>query len=134
MLPSLLAGDSGPDRYDRALRLLDQFGVVGLANRVAAELSGGEQQRVAIARALFMTPNVILADEPTGNLDTENGRKVIDALESLNSSGQTIVLVTHDWSIAAKAPRLISLLDGRIESDGSAIQARSTRWRWRHGV
>ena len=134
MVPSLLAGESGRDRYDRALRLLDQFGVVGLANRVPAELSGGEQQRVAIARALFMTPDVILADEPTGNLDTQNGRKVIDALESLNSSGQTIVLVTHDRSIAAKAPRLISLLDGRIESDRSAIQARSTRWRWRLGV
>jgi putative ABC transport system ATP-binding protein len=131
MLPSLLAGESGRDRYDRALGLLDQFGVVGLANRVPAELSGGEQQRVAIARALFMTPDVILADEPTGNLDTENGRKVIDALESLNSSGQTIVLVTHDQSIAAKAPRLISLLDGRIESDSSEIQA---RWRWRLGV
>jgi putative ABC transport system ATP-binding protein len=134
MLPSLLAGESGRDRYDRALTLLDQFGVVGLANRVPAELSGGEQQRVAIARALFMTPDVILADEPTGNLDTENGRKVIDALESLNSSGQTIILVTHDRSIAAKAPRLISLLDGRIESDSSEIQARSTRWRWRLGV
>jgi putative ABC transport system ATP-binding protein len=131
MLPSLLAGESGPYRYDRALGLLDQFGVAGLANRMPAELSGGEQQRVAIARALFMTPDVILADEPTGNLDTENGRKVIDALESLNSSGQTIVLVTHDQSIAAKAPRLISLLDGRIESDSSEIQA---RWRWRLGV
>ena len=64
-----------------------------------------------------MTPDVILADEPTGNLDTKNGRKVIDVFESLNSSGQTIVLVTHDRSIAAQAPRLISLLDGRIETD-----------------
>jgi putative ABC transport system ATP-binding protein len=133
MLPSLLAGGSGRDQYDRAITLLDEFGVLGLANRVPAELSGGEQQRVAIARALFTNPDVILADEPTGNLDTENGRKVIDALESINRFGQTIVLVTRDRSIAAEAPRLISLLDGRIEADRSAIQAGSTRWRWRFG-
>jgi putative ABC transport system ATP-binding protein len=81
-------------------------------------LSGGEQQRVAIARALFMKPDVILADEPTGNLDTKNGRKVIETLENLNLEGQTIVLVTHDLSIAEEAPRLISFRDGRIESDG----------------
>jgi putative ABC transport system ATP-binding protein len=117
MLPSLLAGESGRVQYDRAIALLDQFGLAAMAKRVPAELSGGEQQRVAIARALFMTPDVILADEPTGNLDTKNGRKVIDALSSLNSSGQTIVLVTHDRSIADEAPRLISLLDGRIETD-----------------
>ena len=133
MLPSLLAGVSDQHQYYRAMTLLDQFGVVGLANRVPAELSGGEQQRVAIARALFMTPDVILADEPTGNLDTKNGRKVIDALERLNSSGQTIVLVTHDRSIADQAPRLISLLDGRIDADSRKIQANGTRWRWRVG-
>jgi putative ABC transport system ATP-binding protein len=134
MLPGLLSGESGRDRYDRVIRLLDQFGVAGLADRVPSELSGGEQQRVAIARALFATPDVILADEPTGNLDTTNGRKVVDALKSLNRSGQTIVLVTHDRSIAAEAFRLISLLDGRIETDSSAAQASSTRWRWRFGV
>jgi len=117
MLSGLLAGESGRAQYDRAIALLDQFGVASLAKRVPAELSGGEQQRVAIARALFMKPDVILADEPTGNLDTKNGRKVIDALYSLNSAGQTIVLVTHDRSIAEEAPRLISLLDGRIETD-----------------
>jgi putative ABC transport system ATP-binding protein len=132
MLPSLLAGESGRAQYDRAIALLDQFGLAAMAKRVPAELSGGEQQRVAIARALFMTPAVILADEPTGNLDTKNGRKVIDALGSLNSSGQTIVLVTHDRSIADEAPRLITLLDGRIETDSSVIQANSnsTRHRW----
>jgi putative ABC transport system ATP-binding protein len=134
MLPSLLAGESGPDQHDRATALLDQFGLAGLVKRVPAELSGGEQQRVAIARALFMTPDVILADEPTGNLDTKNGRKVIDALGNLNSSGQTIVLVTHDRSIAAEAPRLISLLDGGIETDNGPMRASSNvvwRWRWR---
>jgi putative ABC transport system ATP-binding protein len=131
MLPGLLAGESGRERYDRAIALLDQFGVAALAKRVPAEMSGGEQQRVAIARALFRTPDVVLADEPTGNLDTENGRKVIEALESLNSSGQTIVLVTHDQSIAAEAPRLISLLDGRVETDSGPIQPSRSPWQWR---
>jgi putative ABC transport system ATP-binding protein len=96
---------------------LDQFGLAEKAKRVPAELSGGEQQRVAIARALFMKPDVILADEPTGNLDTRNGRNVIDAFEKLNSEGQTIVMVTHDLSIAEKAPRLIAFRDGRMEND-----------------
>jgi putative ABC transport system ATP-binding protein len=130
MLPSLLAGESGRAQYDRAIALLDQFGLATLAKRVPAELSGGEQQRVAIARALFMRPAVILADEPTGNLDTTNGRKVIDALYNLNSAGQTIVLVTHDRSIADEAPRLVSLLDGRIETDSGPIQVSSgVAWR-----
>ena len=126
MLPGLLAGESGRDWYDRALRLLDQFGVVGLANRVPAELSGGEQQRVAIARALFMTPDVILADEPTGNLDTQNGRKVIDALERLSSSGQTIVLVTHDRSIAVRSPsaHFASRRSHRIRQHGNTGKKR----------
>ena len=132
MLPSLLAGESGRAQYDRAITLLDQFGLAALAKRVPAELSGGEQQRVAIARALFMRPSVILADEPTGNLDTTNGRKVIDALYSLNSAGQTIVLVTHDRSIADEAPRLVSLLDGRIETDSGPVQV-SSNAAWRAG-
>jgi putative ABC transport system ATP-binding protein len=130
MLPGLLAGESGRAQYGRAIALLDQFGLAALAKRVPAELSGGEQQRVAIARALFMRPAVILADEPTGNLDTTNGRKVIDALYNLNSAGQTIVLVTHDRSIADEAPRLVSLLDGRIETDSGPIQVSSgVAWR-----
>jgi putative ABC transport system ATP-binding protein len=117
MLSGLLVGESGRAQYDRAINLLDQFGLAEKAKRVPSELSGGEQQRVAIARALFMKPDVILADEPTGNLDTKNGRKVIETLETLNEEGQTIVLVTHDLSIAEEAPRLISFRDGRIESD-----------------
>lgn len=119
MLPGLLAGRSGPAEHGRAIGLLDQVGVAGLAKRVPAQLSGGEQQRVAVARALFMNPDVILADEPTGNLDTPNGRKVIDVLYRLNAAGQTIVLVTHDQTIADAAPRLISLRDGRIEADSA---------------
>jgi len=117
MLSGLLTGESGRAQHDRAVELLDQFGLAAKAKRVPAELSGGEQQRVAIARALFMKPEVILADEPTGNLDTKNGRNVIDALEQLNAEGQTIVMVTHDLSIAEEAPRLISFRDGHIEND-----------------
>jgi putative ABC transport system ATP-binding protein len=117
MLSGLLVGESGRAQHDRAIELLDRFGLAAKAKRVPPELSGGEQQRVAIARALFMRPDVILADEPTGNLDTKNGRNVIETLEALNAGGQTIVLVTHDLSIAAEAPRLISFRDGRIESD-----------------
>ena len=133
MLPGLLAGESGRVQYGRAMALLDQFGLAAFAKRVPAELSGGEQQRVAIARALFMAPDVILADEPTGNLDTTNGRNVIDALYHLNSAGQTIVLVTHDRSIANEAPRLVSLLDGRIETDTGPIQpSRNVAWRAGH--
>jgi putative ABC transport system ATP-binding protein len=132
MLPSLLAGQSGRVQYDRAISLLDQFGLAGMAERVPAELSGGEQQRVAIARALFMAPQVVLADEPTGNLDTQNGRRVIEALYDLNAAGQTIVLVTHDRSIADEAPRLISLLDGRIESDQRQVRHGGAAWRAPH--
>jgi putative ABC transport system ATP-binding protein len=117
MLSGLLTGRSGSAQHRRAIELLDQFGLAGKAKRVPAELSGGEQQRVAIARALFSKPDVILADEPTGNLDTRNGQNVIEVLEQLNREGQTIILVTHDLSIAEKAPRLISFRDGRIESD-----------------
>jgi putative ABC transport system ATP-binding protein len=132
MLPSLLAGRAGRAQYDRAVALLDQFGLAGKAKRVPAELSGGEQQRVAIARALFMAPQVVLADEPTGNLDTKNGRRVIEALYNLNAAGQTIVLVTHDRSIADEAPRLVSLLDGRIESDERQVRPTGKAWRAPH--
>jgi putative ABC transport system ATP-binding protein len=133
MLPALLAGESGYAQHRRAMELLEQFGLGRFAKRVPAELSGGEQQRVAIARALFMAPDVILADEPTGNLDTANGHKVIDALYQLNSTGQTIVLVTHDPSIANEAPRLVSLLDGRIETDTGPIHpSRNVTWRAGH--
>jgi putative ABC transport system ATP-binding protein len=133
MLPALLAGESARVQYGRAMALLDQFGLAAFAKRVPAELSGGEQQRVAIARALFMAPDVILADEPTGNLDTTNGHNVIDALYHLNSAGQTIVLVTHDRSIANEAPRLVSLLDGRVETDTGPIHpSRNVAWRAGH--
>lgn len=123
MLPGLLAGKSGRSQHAHAMSLLDQVGLAAKSKRVPSELSGGEQQRVAVARALFMKPDVILADEPTGNLDTLNGHRVIDALYNLNAAGQTIVLVTHDRKIADDAPRLVSLLDGEIETDSGMIHA-----------
>jgi len=129
MLPGLLAGKSGRAQHAHAMSLLDQVGLAAKSKRVPSELSGGEQQRVAVARALFMRPDVILADEPTGNLDTVNGQRVIDALYNLNAAGQTIVLVTHDRKIADDAPRLISLLDGEVETDsGMAHAANNVTW------
>ncbi|WP_307856787.1 ABC transporter ATP-binding protein [Mycolicibacter acidiphilus] len=125
MLPGMLSGKSGRAQHAHAMSLLDQVGLAAKAKRVPSELSGGEQQRVAVARALFMNPDVILADEPTGNLDTVNGQRVIDALYNLNAAGQTIVLVTHDRKIADEAPRLISLLDGEVETDSGMAHAQN---------
>jgi putative ABC transport system ATP-binding protein len=114
MLAGLLAGRSGKAQYARAIELLDQFGMAEKAKRVPAELSGGEQQRVAIARALFMEPEVILADEPTGNLDTAHGEEVMRMLRQLNQEGSTIVMVTHSPSHADFASRVVNMLDGKI--------------------
>ena len=94
--------------------------LVGLAGRLdhrPTQLSGGQQQRVAIARALVNNPHVILADEPTGNLDTATSDEILDLLAALNAAGRTIVMVTHEPDIAARAKRVISLRDGRIASD-----------------
>jgi putative ABC transport system ATP-binding protein len=117
-VPMVYAGISTAERRRRAQRALE---MVGLAHRAAHrpnELSGGEQQRVAIARALVMEPALLLADEPTGNLDSERGRQVLDLLTQLNSSqGVTVILVTHDPEIARRARRIISIRDGRIIGD-----------------
>jgi putative ABC transport system ATP-binding protein len=106
-------------RVDRrcALAALERVGLAARAHHFAMELSGGEQQRVAIARALINTPALILADEPTGNLDLNAGREVMHLLEELHHEGRTILLVTHDDSIAAYASREIVLRDGEIISD-----------------
>lgn len=98
----------------RAKELLEQFGMAGRIRHKPYQLSGGERQRVAIARALMNEPEILLADEPTGNLDSETGNGILKVLERLNGAGQTVVMVTHDDRIAARAKRIIRLADGVI--------------------
>jgi putative ABC transport system ATP-binding protein len=114
----MVYGDGHVDRR-RAFSALERVGLAARANHFATELSGGEQQRVAIARALINTPELILADEPTGNLDLNAGREIMRLLEDLHDEGRTILLVTHDDAIAAYASREILLRDGAIASDRS---------------
>ena len=102
------------DAINRAKTLLDRMGLADRMNHKAYQLSGGERQRVAIARALINSPELLLADEPTGNLDSETGNGILEALEEFNRDGQTIIMVTHDNRIADRAHRVIRLLDGKI--------------------
>ena len=105
------------EKTDRALYLLDSFGIKNKSNKLPGQMSGGEQQRVAIARALIMEPKYLFADEPTGNLDSENGEIVMSILKEANEKqGATIVMVTHDPDFAAIAKREIILVDGRFEN------------------
>jgi ABC-type lipoprotein export system ATPase subunit len=116
-LPALLAGRSPRAARRRAVELLDQVGLADRARHLPSQLSGGQRQRVAIARALTNEPLVVLADEPTGNLDSEATMDVLRLLESLHTAGQTVVIVTHDSRIAATADRLISMRDGAFVDD-----------------
>jgi len=102
---------------DRARQLLAQLGLSDRADHKPYQLSGGERQRVAIGRALMNQPRLLLADEPTGNLDSATGNVILDILEKLNRNGQTIVMVTHDQTIAQRAGRIIKLVDGKIKTD-----------------
>jgi putative ABC transport system ATP-binding protein len=109
-----------PDRRTKALAALEQVGLASRAGHLPTQLSGGEQQRVAIARALVMAPPLILADEPTGNLDSKTADEIMALLEGLSRRGITIVIVTHEPDIAAHARRLVQFRDGRIVKDGPA--------------
>ena len=113
-LPLLIAGESGRVSRRRAREALARVGLDGLERRRPAELSGGEQQRVAIARGIVHSPAVLFADEPTGALDSETSAQVMDLLVELNAEGQTIVLVTHNKDIAARAGRAVRMADGRV--------------------
>jgi ABC-type lipoprotein export system ATPase subunit len=116
-LPALLAGRSPRAARRRASELLDQVGLSGRARHLPSQLSGGQRQRVGIARALANAPRVVLADEPTGNLDSEATLDVLRLFERLHEAGQTLVIVTHDARIAATADRLISMRDGAFVDD-----------------
>jgi putative ABC transport system ATP-binding protein len=116
-LPLIYAGIRGKERRDLARQKLELVGLGDRMDHKPPELSGGQRQRVAIARALINNPALLLADEPTGNLDSVTGEEIMDVLAILNEQGQTIVLVTHETNIAAYAKREIHLLDGLIEKD-----------------
>ena len=117
LLPLVLAGKLSKEKQKTiALETLEKIGLAERKNHFPSELSGGEQQRVAIARAIINNPTVILADEPTGDLDSKNGQIIIDLLKSLNDSGQTICMVTHDQHLASQADRIIHLFDGKVDN------------------
>ena len=119
-IPLMYAGVPRGERRERALAALEQVGLGDKLRHKPMELSGGQQQRVSIARALVGKPAVILADEPTGALDSRTGREVLSMLQDLHSSGHTVVLITHDNSIAVQAQRIIRLEDGHVVYDGPA--------------
>ena len=122
-LPMFYARRPRGERRRRALELLDRVGLSARADHRPAQLSGGERQRTAIARALANEPALLLADEPTGNLDTVTGREIMGLIHDLHDGGATVVLITHDAGIAAQAPRRVALRDGRVESDSGAPAA-----------
>ncbi len=120
-LPLVYAGLHGRDRRRRAERALAQLGLADRAEHRPSEMSGGQQQRVAIARAIVTNPSIILADEPTGNLDSQVTHDVLDVFERVNLQGRTVVLITHEDDVAARAKRVIHLADGQIIHDQPAL-------------
>ena len=116
-LPLIYSGMSKRDRTERAKKALEMVELTDRMHHKPNELSGGQRQRVAIARALVNTPSIILADEPTGNLDSGTGVEILKLFERLHAEGNTIILVTHDRDVASNAHRIISIRDGRIASD-----------------
>ena len=117
-LPLLYAGAGTEERKERAMASLERVGLADKWRNLPNQLSGGQQQRVSIARALAGNPSLILADEPTGALDSKTSRDVLDFLKELNNEGNTIVMITHDSSIALEARRVIRVHDGKINFDG----------------
>jgi len=118
LLPALIARRSEPQMRRRVAELLERVGLGDRAHHTPAELSGGQQQRVSIARSLLLEPEVVLADEPTGNLDTQSGREILKILRHLNTDdGMTVVMVTHDPRAAAVADRVVFLRDGKVAGE-----------------
>jgi putative ABC transport system ATP-binding protein len=118
-LPLLYAGVTGEERKERATAALRRVGLADRARHRPAELSGGQRQRAAIARAIVNEPSLILADEPTGNLDTRTGLEILEIFDAMHAKGETIVIVTHDPRIAERCQRVVQIVDGRIEDDRS---------------
>jgi putative ABC transport system ATP-binding protein len=121
-LPMVFAGTPADERRRRVHAALEAVGLLARADHRPSQLSGGERQRVAIARAVVMGPSILLADEPTGNLDSKSGGEVIALLERLNHEGLTLVVVTHDAAIGARARRLVRLADGEVVEDTAAAR------------
>jgi putative ABC transport system ATP-binding protein len=119
-LPLLLEGIAPKERAKRAREAMERLGLGDRAQHLSNQLSGGQRQRVAIARALVMRPSLLLADEPTGNLDSRSGADVMQLLEELNRSGITLIVVTHDAALGARAQRHIRMADGKVLSDNDA--------------
>lgn len=117
VLPAIYAGIKNAERVNRAEELLKQVGLGDQIHKKPNQLSGGQQQRVAIARALMNNPAIILADEPTGNLDTKAGNDIMTILKDLNKQGRSIIMITHEKDIAKQAQKIISLRDGKIEKE-----------------
>jgi putative ABC transport system ATP-binding protein len=123
LIPAQLAGVDRREAEARARSLLDQLGIAAFAQSYPARMSGGQRQRLAIARALVNRPALLLADEPTGALDTHSGEQVVDLLRDLNDAGQTIILVTHDARLAERcARRIVTIVDGAVTHDSAALE------------
>jgi putative ABC transport system ATP-binding protein len=118
-LPMVLAGDEPPVRKERGMAALERVGLGHRDDHRPNQLSGGERQRVAIARAIVMEPSILLADEPTGNLDSASGTEVVKIMENLNGQGLTLLVVTHDPAIGGRARRQLQFRDGRLDRDSA---------------
>ncbi len=122
LLPTIAHGAADKSTVERAHELLEKVGLSQRLDHRPGELSGGERQRVAIARSIVMEPGILLADEPTGNLDSQSGKEIVDIMEELNSQGLTLIVVTHDPAIGSRATRQLRMEDGRVVADVRSTQ------------
>ena len=117
MMPLIFAGISKKERKERALKALEQVGIANLAKHKPSEMSGGQRQRVSVARAIVNNPEIVFADEPTGNLDSKSGENIMELFKEINQKGFTVIMVTHNPAEASKARRIVKIMDGAITSD-----------------